>query len=149
MTSSPPFSSEEDSTLVEIDWLRLERVAIETRQRAHAPYSKYFVGAAILGSDGLIHRGCNVENASYGLTICAERSAAVSMVAAGCKKIQGVVVVTAGPKAGSPCGACRQVLFELCEDAPLIMLAVDEKNEVIDRRHSSIVQLLPDGFRLL
>jgi cytidine deaminase len=148
VTSHPPFPNEEESTLVEIDWLALERVAIQTRLNAHAPYSRYLVGAAVLGADGRVYRGCNVENASYGLTICAERTAATSMVAAGCHSLLAVLVVTAGPKAGSPCGACRQVLFELCEDAPVVMLAVDDDGNVIDRKQSTVVQLLPDGFRL-
>ena len=84
--------------------------AVEVRRKAHAPYSKYLVGAALLAKDGRVFVGCNVENASYGLTCCAERNAVFAAVAAGAKKFVAVAVVTAN--GGSPCGACRQVLRE-------------------------------------
>ena len=131
----------------DVDWSALEAAAIAVRARAYAPYSRYQVGAAVLAEDGRVFVGCNVENASYGLTICAERTAAVSMVAAGAREIRAVVVVTAGPEAGSPCGACRQTLAELAGDAPVRMLAVDEAGVVISRRESSVDTLLPGKFR--
>jgi cytidine deaminase len=131
----------------DIDWDALERAAIAARSRAYCPYSKYRVGAALLGADGRVWAGCNVENASYGLTNCAERTAVFSMVAGGDRSLRAVVVVTAGPEAGSPCGACRQVLGEFCDDAPVRMLAVDENDAIVDRRETTVSALLPGRFR--
>ncbi|KAL0484854.1 cytidine deaminase [Acrasis kona] len=88
----------------------LVKLATEMREKAYAPYSKFLVGAAILGMDDKIYTGCNVENQSYGLTICAERTAAVKMVSFGCKEIKAVAVST--DIGTSPCGACRQFLCE-------------------------------------
>ena len=134
-------------TAATIDWDALSRAAIATRARAYAPYSRYHVGAALLAEDGRIFAGCNVENATFGLTICAERTAVVSMVAAGVRRLLAVVVVTAGPEAGAPCGACRQTLFEFAGDAPVRMLAVDDAGGVVDERSSSVHALLPGAFR--
>jgi cytidine deaminase len=83
------------------------------RSRAHAPYSRYAVGAAVLDERGRVHVGCNVENASYGLTMCAERNAVAAAVAAGARRVRAVAVVTGSRPPGTPCGACRQVLAEL------------------------------------
>ena len=90
----------------------LVRAAEAARRHAHAPYSRYHVGAAVETEDGAIYAGCNVENASYGLTICAERAAVCAAVAAGARKIRKAVVVTGSDPPGAPCGACRQVLAE-------------------------------------
>ena len=102
-----------------IDWARLEREARAVQRRAHAPYSRYFVGAAIQTAQGAVFAGCNVENASYGLSICAERSAIVQMVAAGERAPAAIVVVTPGPVLGTPCGACRQTLAEFAKRFPI------------------------------
>lgn len=130
-----------------VDWSKLESAAKAVRARAHAPYSRYHVGAAILDDQGVVHDGCNVENASYGLTICAERGAVMKMVSAGGKRIVAVVVVTGGDEAGSPCGACRQVLAEFAGDAPVRMLSVDASGQETDLRDSSVDALLPFAFR--
>ena len=92
--------------------------AKEARLKAYAPYSKYKVGAAALGSDGKIYTGCNIENASFGLTNCAERTAIFKMVSEGCQTFRALAVVGASetPGTSGPCGACRQVISEFCED---------------------------------
>jgi cytidine deaminase len=100
---------------------KLLAAARAVRARAHAPYSKFRVGAAVLDERGRVHVGCNVENASYGLTVCAERNAIAAAVAAGAKRI-GAVAVCAEPVA-SPCGACRQVLAEFGGPATEVLLA--------------------------
>ena len=98
---------------------KLVKAAMAARERAYAPYSNYAVGAAVLAADGQIFTGVNVENASYGLSICAERTAVFRLVATtGAQSIQAVAVATAN--GGSPCGACRQVLVEFApHDIPL------------------------------
>jgi cytidine deaminase len=113
------------------------------RTRAYAPYSKYLVGAAIATRSGRIFTGCNVENASFGATLCAERNAVAQMIAAGERHPIACAVVTAGPRAGSPCGICRQVLWEFAGDMKIALVAVGGK-----RRDTTLVKLLPDGFRL-
>jgi cytidine deaminase len=95
----------------EIPWQRLFDAAEAARNKAHAPYSKFFVGAAVLQDDGSITTGCNVENASYGLTVCAERNAMAAMVIAGRKPV-AVAIVVDSREPTPPCGACRQVLAE-------------------------------------
>ena len=100
---------------------RLLALARQVRLRAHAPYSRFRVGAAVLDERGRMHAGCNVENASYGLTVCAERNAVAAAVAAGAKRIRAVAVVTRD--GSSPCGACRQVLAELGTPTTDVLLA--------------------------
>ena len=119
----------------------LVNAARASRTRAYAPYSNYAVGAAILGSDGKIYTGCNVENASYGLTICAERNAIASMVAAGCTTIESVAVST--KDGGTPCGACRQVLAEFAQANVKVACASDS-----DVQHFTVAELLPSSFKL-
>lgn len=95
-----------------IDWSMLRRRADEVRALAYAPYSRFHVGAALLARDGRIFVGCNVENASYGLALCAERGAIAQAVAAGAREFRAILVVGPGPRAITPCGMCRQVLSE-------------------------------------
>lgn len=95
-----------------MDAERLIRSAWEARGKAYAPYSHFAVGAALLGSDGQVFQGCNVENLSFGLTICAERVAIASAVAAGIREFQAIAIVAETAVPVSPCGACRQVMAE-------------------------------------
>ncbi|HQR46023.1 MAG TPA: cytidine deaminase, partial [Thermoanaerobaculia bacterium] len=93
-------------------------VAAATRARRHAaaPYSKFRVGAALLAEDGRVFTGCNVESASYGLTVCAERTAVFKALSEGVRRFRAVAVVTAAKEPTAPCGACRQVLWDQCRD---------------------------------
>ena len=121
---------------------RLLAAARAVRARAHAPYSKFRVGAAVLDERGRVHAGCNVENASYGLTVCAERNAVAAAVAAGAKRIRAVAVVSDG--AVTPCGACRQVLVELGGLDTEVLLAGSGGAP----RATTLGALLPDAFSL-
>lgn len=112
------------------------------RKQAYAPYSGYAVGAAVRAATGRIFTGANVENASYGLTICAERAAVCAAVAAGCSDLVAVAVVT--PDAGMPCGACRQVLAEFGPDM-LVLAASPRQGQC---RTMSLSELLPETFVL-
>jgi cytidine deaminase len=120
----------------------LLKAARAVRARAHAPYSKFRVGAAVLDERGRIHAGCNVENASFGLTVCAERNAVAAAIAAGATRIRAVAVVT--PTAATPCGACRQVLMELGGPATDVLIA-GPKSAAQSR---TLGQLLPAAFSL-
>jgi cytidine deaminase len=115
--------------------------ALDAQQRAFCPYSNFPVGAALRTASGTIYQGVNVENASYGLTICAERVAASTAVAAGEREFAAIAVVSRG--GASPCGACRQFLAEFAPNLPIVMvnsLAQDEIHE------ASLAQLLPGRF---
>jgi cytidine deaminase len=136
MTTSPITSQERESLL---------DAARQAMTRAYAPYSNFHVGAAILTDQGEIFSGCNVENASYGLTNCAERSAiftAVQGTKAARLVIRAVAVVNRDGVACSPCGACRQVIFEFGENATVIFQG---KNDLLEMK---IQDLLPQSFRL-
>lgn len=114
------------------------------RTHAYAPYSRYAVGAAVRTGDGRVFAGANVENASYGLSLCAERVAVFTAVANGARAIEAVAVVTEGPEPATPCGACRQVLAEFGRDATVVMSAAGASARV-----SSVGELLPAAFALL
>jgi len=90
--------------------------AWEAREKAYCPYSQFMVGAAVLGEDGKVYTGCNIENASYGMTVCAERTAIFKMVSEGCRKFTALAVVGGGDGDSAPCLACRQVMTEFCAD---------------------------------
>lgn len=111
-------------------------------QLAYAPYSNFHVGAAALTSNGNIVKGCNVENASYGLTVCAERNCISNAVINGEQQFQVIVVYTEQEKLTPPCGACRQVIAEFFEQSAPV-LAVNHKNE---RKMWTVQELLPDAF---
>jgi cytidine deaminase len=125
------------------DLLALARSA---RERAYAPYSHFLVGAALLTRDGRQFGGCNVENASYGLCNCAERTALFSAVAAGCQPGDFAVLAVVGDTPGpiSPCGACRQVMSELCDDAMPVLLG----NLHGATQETTVGALLPGSFKL-
>jgi cytidine deaminase len=131
-----------------VDAARLVSAASEARARAYAPYSRYRVGAAILTRSGAIYAGCNVENATYGATLCAERSAVAAMVAAGDNHPVACAVVSAGPRPAAPCGICRQVLMEFARDMPVWMVAEGAGGKVVARRRARLAKLLPGVFRL-
>ncbi|MHB1059934.1 MAG: cytidine deaminase [Rhodanobacter sp.] len=121
-------------------------LARSAREQAYAPYSNFQVGAALLTFDGRRFSGCNVENASYGLCNCAERTALFAAVAAGCRPgdFAALAVIADTDKPVSPCGACRQVMSELCDDAMPVLLA----NLQGDTRVTSVADLLPGSFKL-
>ena len=122
---------------------RLLHSSRDAMQHAYAPYSHFRVGAALLTSEGKIFSGCNVENASYGLTNCAERTAIFSAVAKSgpALNIQAIVVVNDQGAPSSPCGACRQVIYEFGPDAIVVFPAASGWKEL------PISELLPEGFR--
>lgn len=120
---------------------KLEKAAKAAAALSYSPYSNFAVGAAILTEDGTVVSGCNVENASYGLCNCAERTAIFSAAAQGHRRIKCVVVYTPTPKPTAPCGACRQVIYEFGADARVV--SVSDGPERID---SSIGALLPRAF---
>lgn len=124
----------------------LAAAALAARERAYAPYSGYQVGAAVLTDQGQIIAGCNVENASYGLSNCAERTAIFAAVAGGARAIHAVAVAT--DDGGTPCGACRQVLSEFApkEGSPLTVLLLDRAGAIV--RETTLRDLLPDAFTL-
>jgi cytidine deaminase len=116
--------------------------ALQARTQAHAPYSHFAVGAALLADNGTIVRGCNVENASFGLTVCAERTALGSAITAGHRTFKALAVVT--ENGDPPCGACRQALLEFCSaDLPVYLAAV---NDPPGYRTISLGELLPHAF---
>lgn len=121
---------------------RLIEAAKQARQQAYAPYSRFQVGAALLTEEGTVFTGCNVENASFGLTNCAERTALFKAVSEGARRFVGIAVVadTEGPV--SPCGACRQVLLELCPPDMKVWLA-NLKGDVAE---TTVGALLPGAF---
>jgi len=100
----------------------LEKTARRVRKQAYAPYSNFQVGAALESTDGKVFSGCNVENISYGLTICAERNAVFAAVAAGVRSFRRIVIVADSVEPVTPCGACRQVLSELSENMEIICI---------------------------
>jgi len=107
----------------------LIEAALQVRERAHAPFSKFKVGAALLGEDGQIYTGCNVENATYGLTVCAERVAVFKAVSEGVRKFRRIVVAADTNVLTPPCGACRQILWEFCGDIEVILTNLQGKTE--------------------
>lgn len=120
--------------------------ADEAANNAYAPYSKFHVGSALLAPDGRVFTGCNVENASFGLTNCAERTALFSAVAAGVREFSAIAIVADGEQLPYPCGACRQVLAEFCKpDVPVFIAARDQLDKF---KTTTLGALLPHTFKL-
>jgi cytidine deaminase len=115
--------------------------ATQARENAHAPYSNFRVGAALRSSSGRIFSGCNVENATYGLTICAERVAIFKAISEGERGFSAIAVVTDTEALTPPCGACRQVLWEFCGDVPVTMANLKGKRETLQMK-----ELFPKPF---
>jgi cytidine deaminase len=124
----------------------LVRAATAIRELAYAPYSRYRVGAAVLGDNGKIYAAANVENASYGLSLCAERNAVSAAVLGGARRIVACAVVTMSHPPAAPCGMCRQTLMEFAPDDPA-RVTVAMVNESGERREATLAELLPLAFR--
>jgi cytidine deaminase len=105
--------------------------ALKARENAHAPFSKFKVGAAVEDGAGHIHTGCNVENATYGLTVCAERIAIFKAISEGAKGFKRIAVVADTDTLTPPCGACRQILWEFCGDVEIVMANLAGKSETL------------------
>ena len=118
--------------------------AREASESAYCPYSKYPVGAALLGVDGEIYTGCNVENVSYGLSMCAERTAVFNAVSSGCRRFIAMALAGGRNKAATPCGACRQVLAEFCDEKMPVFYANLKDGEVTE---TTVGELLPQAFK--
>ena len=119
----------------------LVKAALAVRERAHAPFSGFKVGAAIEDDAGRIFTGCNVENATFGLSLCAERVAVFKAISEGAGKLKRVAVVADTAELTPPCGACRQILWEFCDDAELTLANLQGKQEVF-----SLSTFLPKPF---
>jgi len=133
--------NKEGENTVKEEFKKLIKEAEKARKRAYTPYSKFKVGAAVLCDDGKIFTGCNIENASFGMSVCAERVAIFKAVSEGSTKFEAIAVIGDTDKPCSPCGACRQVISEFGEDIPLIMA-----NLKGDVKIKKIGDLLPEAF---
>ena len=131
----------------------LMRIAMDMTARSYAPFSKFRVGAALLGKDGVVYTGCNVENSSFGGTICAERTAFVKAVSEGCRQFERIAITACPvPEEGQdaafveawPCGICRQFMKEFCDDDFVIITGTGEESF----RTMTMDEILPEGFRL-
>lgn len=120
---------------------KLLAAARRAREKAVAPYSRFKVGAALETDAGVVVSGCNIENASYGLTVCAERVALLKALSEGKKRFRALAVVTAARKVTPPCGACRQLLWEYCGDIPVVLGNLSGKKET-----HRLGALLPHAF---
>lgn len=123
-----------------MDAKELMKIARKARQNAYAPYSHFAVGAALLAESGRVYTGCNIENASYGLTCCAERNAIFAAVSAGERRFKMLAVAADSPEPVAPCGACRQVIAEF--GIPLVVMG----NLMEETKTMTAEELLPYGF---
>jgi cytidine deaminase len=123
------------------EYEKLIAAATKAREAAYAPYSNFRVGAALRAKSGRIYSGCNVENATYGLTVCAERVALLKAISEGERGFEAIAIVTDSDILTPPCGACRQLTWEFCGDIPVILANLKGKVE-----HESTGKLLPRPF---
>ncbi len=121
----------------------LVKIADEAKEFAYSPYSNFKVGAALLGKSGKVYTGCNVENSAYGATNCAERTAIFKAVSEGEKEFDKIAIMSSSGDFTSPCGICRQVIFEFIQDGEIILGT--NKGEV---KAYAVKELLPEGFKL-
>jgi cytidine deaminase len=119
----------------------LAAAAIRARENAHAPFSNFRVGAALEDASGRIHSGCNVENATYGLTLCAERVAVFKAISEGAREFQRIAIAADTDNLTPPCGACRQILWEFCSDIEVILVNLRGASETL-----RLKDLLPRPF---
>ncbi len=125
-----------------MDYRRLAKIAIDARENAYVPYSKFKVGAAVVTDDGSIYTGCNIENASYGATNCAERTAIFKAISEGHKKIKAIAIVGDMSTNTYPCGICRQVIVEFATKDIHIILVKNEESYII----KTMNEILPGAF---
>ena len=109
----------------------LQAAALAARENAHAPYSKFRVGAALEDASGRVHTGCNVENATYGLTLCAERVAVFKAISEGVREFRRIAIAADTETLTPPCGACRQILWEFCGNIEMVLLNLRGQSEVV------------------
>lgn len=119
----------------------LQAAALTARENAQAPYSKFRVGAALEDATGRVHTGCNIENATYGLTLCAERVAVFKAISEGVHEFRRIAVAADTDTLTPPCGACRQILWEFCGDIEITLVNPHGKNETL-----RLKELLPRAF---
>ena len=121
---------------------QLFRMAVKASENAYAPFSDFHVGAALLAKDGTVYTGVNVENSSYGGTICAERTAMVKAISEGCREFEAIAIAGNGGTSW-PCGICRQFMYEFCPD--LRVISGENEDEL---KSYTLKELLPEGFKL-
>jgi cytidine deaminase len=119
----------------------LQAAALAARENAHAPYSKFRVGAALEDTDGRVHTGCNIENSTYGLTLCAERVAVFKAISEGAREFRSIAIAADTETLTPPCGACRQILWEFCGDIEIVLVNLRGKSEVL-----RLKELFPRAF---
>ena len=119
----------------------LQADALAARENAHAPYSKFRVGVALEDASGRVHTGCNVENATYGLTLCAERVAVFKAISEGAREFRRIAIAADTETLTPPCGACRQILWEFCGDIEIALVNLHGKSETL-----RLKELFPRAF---
>ncbi len=132
------------TNIKDVNYMLLIQRAEEALKNAYSVYSKYKVGASVLTKNGNIYDGCNIENASYSLTLCAERTAIFKSVSEGEKEIVAIAIITETDDFAKPCGACRQVMVEFMKDDALVILANKNREYIV----KTIKEILPDSFKL-
>lgn len=125
-----------------VEYDTLVKAALTARENAYAPYSKFRVGAALLGTDGRVYTGCNIENAAYSPTNCAERTAIFKAVSEGCRGFQAIAIASDAQQLTAPCGVCRQVLAEFC--TPDFVVLMSDRDGRYDKK--TLGDLLPEAF---